>query len=208
MSKTSLYIPCILFSGLLLLLIASCGTKNINTKTGEEGPSSYKFYGNFCGSGHPFVSATSANEELQLLAAIEPIDLIDKACKIHDMCYALYGTSNVECDINFLKNINIANKHIPYKKYGSKKKKNIKCERVVDNIRGMMSLKTHFYASRTQKKDIPRGGFKDPITEIPVRAVFEPLFNLLELMGKEGVCTDVKHFGVKMHGEDIIHDYL
>lgn len=58
----------------------------------------FKFHGNFCGDNIPNVNAKSQEEELRLLNAIEPIDIIDKACKKHDICYIQRGRDAVSCD--------------------------------------------------------------------------------------------------------------
>lgn len=54
----------------------------------KQGISTYNglpIYGNYCGPGH-----TSDD--------LEPIDFLDKQCKIHDECYAKNGYFNCDCD--------------------------------------------------------------------------------------------------------------
>lgn len=54
-------------------------------------------YGNFCGPGVPLAEGDPSN--LQKAAAIKPVDTIDRACKLHDMCYMKFGRDNPECDL-------------------------------------------------------------------------------------------------------------
>ncbi|MBC8237723.1 MAG: hypothetical protein H8E76_05780 [Helicobacteraceae bacterium] len=58
----------------------------------------FKFHGNFCGDNIPNVKAKSKEEEFKILSAIKPIDIIDKACKKHDICYLQRGRDAVSCD--------------------------------------------------------------------------------------------------------------
>ena len=58
----------------------------------------FKFHGNFCGDNIPNVHAKSKEEEFKILSQIEPIDIIDKACKKHDLCYLQRGRDSVSCD--------------------------------------------------------------------------------------------------------------
>ncbi len=56
-------------------------------------------YGNFCGPGHPVSEADPAN--IPALVALEPVDDIDRLCKLHDLCYARFGADNSHCDKAF-----------------------------------------------------------------------------------------------------------
>ncbi|MDB2562278.1 hypothetical protein N9X61_01600 [Sulfurimonas sp.] len=58
----------------------------------------FKFHGKFCGDNIPNVQAQSNEEEYKILSAIEPIDVIDGACKKHDLCYLKRGRDAVSCD--------------------------------------------------------------------------------------------------------------
>lgn len=62
-------------------------------------------YGEFCGPEHPAVLTTRTPENthsiLYRLAAIEPRDSIDRACKAHDMCYEIAGADSDYCDTAF-----------------------------------------------------------------------------------------------------------
>lgn len=53
-------------------------------------------YGNFCGPGLPVAEGNPAN--LREAAAVKPVDTIDRACKLHDMCYMKFGRDNPQCD--------------------------------------------------------------------------------------------------------------
>ena len=48
-------------------------------------------YGNWCGAGHP----------KNIKEAGEPINLLDAACKAHDICYLVKGDMSCECDEEF-----------------------------------------------------------------------------------------------------------
>jgi len=58
----------------------------------------FKFHGKFCGDNIPNVNAKSIEEEVRLLSKIEAIDIIDRACKKHDLCYLVRGADNKSCD--------------------------------------------------------------------------------------------------------------
>lgn len=58
----------------------------------------FKFHGKFCGDNIPDVRANSKDEEFRLLSKIEPIDVIDSACKKHDLCYVTRGNDDETCD--------------------------------------------------------------------------------------------------------------
>jgi hypothetical protein len=58
----------------------------------------FKFHGHFCGNNIPNVQANTKDEEYKLLNQIQAIDIIDQACKKHDLCYLQRGDENVSCD--------------------------------------------------------------------------------------------------------------
>ena len=59
---------------------------------------SFHFHGNFCGKNTPSINAKSGEEEIKILKTIKAIDIIDKACKAHDICYIVEGSGSMSCD--------------------------------------------------------------------------------------------------------------
>ncbi|MDF1874720.1 hypothetical protein JHD48_03100 [Sulfurimonas sp. SAG-AH-194-I05] len=55
-------------------------------------------HGKFCGKNTPYFLKQSKTNEADFLKNIEPIDIIDAACKEHDICYVTNGDFNEECD--------------------------------------------------------------------------------------------------------------
>ena len=53
-------------------------------------------YGNFCGKGHPY--SPKQFDEYQFLLSLKPVDDLDLACKVHDICYLQNGEQKTECD--------------------------------------------------------------------------------------------------------------
>jgi len=82
-----------MFFKLLLFIFLQTSLYSFNLNS-----NGFKFHGNFCGDNIPNVNAKSKEEEFKLLSAIEPIDIIDKACKKHDICYLQRGRDAVSCD--------------------------------------------------------------------------------------------------------------
>lgn len=62
-------------------------------------------HGQFCGPKIPTLKTASKEDKLSELNRIPPIDLIDNACKHHDICYELNGYFNAECDIQLIDDI-------------------------------------------------------------------------------------------------------
>ncbi len=59
---------------------------------------SSSFHGHFCGKETPKLDYANAKEEIKILSKIAPIDVIDEACKKHDICYLEKGSGNKSCD--------------------------------------------------------------------------------------------------------------
>ncbi len=59
---------------------------------------SFRFHGNFCGKNTPKINASSDKEEIRILKTIKAIDVIDEACKAHDICYLVEGSGSMSCD--------------------------------------------------------------------------------------------------------------
>ncbi|MGD9784665.1 MAG: hypothetical protein AB7E80_01635 [Hyphomicrobiaceae bacterium] len=67
-----------------------------------------RVHGNFCGPNHPKLTSKTRLDALHELNAIPPIDDIDEACKLHDMCYANTSTGNMDCDLQLNNDLAIA----------------------------------------------------------------------------------------------------
>ncbi len=56
-------------------------------------------YGKFCGPKVPPHQLSKVRKQrIAYLSSITPIDSIDEACKVHDLCYARFGDDNASCD--------------------------------------------------------------------------------------------------------------
>lgn len=62
----------------------------------KPAPGVFYAYGNFCGPGRPFAERDSGN--LARAAAIQPVDSLDRVCKVHDLCYMRFGVDASDCD--------------------------------------------------------------------------------------------------------------
>lgn len=93
--------------GLLLAVIALCFTSGCASTLRVGGMASpyyrpagtglfYK-YGNFCGPGIPVAEGSPTPESIATAGALQPVDYIDFACKVHDMCYLQFGVTR-HCD--------------------------------------------------------------------------------------------------------------
>ena len=71
----------------------------------------FRFHGNFCGANLPKVTTTDKDEELKILKGIQPIDVIDAACKAHDICYLHSDDRESTCDKKLVEDL----KSIHYK---------------------------------------------------------------------------------------------
>ncbi len=58
----------------------------------------FALHGNFCGKDNPKINAKSNEEEIIRLDKIMPIDIIDSACKEHDICYVSNPSKHDVCD--------------------------------------------------------------------------------------------------------------
>jgi len=75
----------------------------------------YEFHGKFCGDNIPNVSATSKKHEYKLLSEIEPIDVVDQACKRHDLCYLERGENDEICDAELVEEVAYIHKYLETK---------------------------------------------------------------------------------------------
>lgn len=98
----------------IILLIAGCVSVHKSTSfpavrasltspyfTNASAKDPYR-YGNFCGPMLPVGLIDIPKDEFtrrgKFIADIEPLDDIDEACKVHDLCYERYGHDTVFCD--------------------------------------------------------------------------------------------------------------
>lgn len=58
----------------------------------------FALHGNFCGKENPKINAKTDQEEIIKLDKIIPIDIIDSACKEHDICYLKNPKNHEICD--------------------------------------------------------------------------------------------------------------
>lgn len=78
---------------MFILLAVTALNVLIPTPADAVGPMSMPMHGNWCGPNHP-----SNPWE----ASYQPIDPLDEACRIHDVCIAAKGTGDCGCDITFM----------------------------------------------------------------------------------------------------------
>ena len=87
------------FGRLLTALIVAIGIMSVmNADATAAGTRmmSMPMHGNWCGPNHP----SNALE-----ATLPPIDALDNACRIHDICYASRGAGSCGCDIQLMNNL-------------------------------------------------------------------------------------------------------
>lgn len=70
------------------------------------------FHGNFCGNNTPKVHAKTTQEEIEALKKIPALDVIDEACKRHDICYLQRGDSDLSCDNELVNDIEAIRKKL------------------------------------------------------------------------------------------------
>lgn len=79
----------ILYATLFIFSSSSSATENVDTlprpATSEAG---FSMHGNWCGPNHP----------KDINNAGDPIDILDKQCKVHDLCYIEKGEYDCSCD--------------------------------------------------------------------------------------------------------------
>ena len=85
-----------------IIFMLLCQTILFSTELYNNG---FHFHGKFCGKEVPGVNANSKSEEFYMLNEIVPIDVIDKACKEHDLCYLKNGENDTQCDKQLVVNI-------------------------------------------------------------------------------------------------------
>jgi len=56
------------------------------------------FHGEFCGPNIPTLEYTNKQDHIYKLKQIAPIDVIDRSCKDHDICYVERGYFHEDCD--------------------------------------------------------------------------------------------------------------
>ena len=109
--------------------------------TAEKIVPSQGYYGNFCGPGYPKIAYADTGEELRILHRIQPIDLIDRVCKLHDMCYSRFGNGNTQCDKDFLQNMELIKWKMIMVGYDGRRMQNKSCVKIADSLKNMISIK-------------------------------------------------------------------
>ena len=69
-----------------------------NTDEQRAWQSGLAFHGRFCGPGHPWIDPLDPASEREIIVRLQPLDLIDAACKRHDLCYIDEGMFARHCD--------------------------------------------------------------------------------------------------------------
>lgn len=71
-------------------------------------------YGNFCGKGHPSIDPRlTPSAQIAQLQRIQPIDDVDRACQLHDICYTAASGPTGICDRVLTYNLHSIEKEIP-----------------------------------------------------------------------------------------------
>lgn len=92
----------------------------------------FHFHGNFCGAKFPLIVNKTKKEELEILKEIQAIDVIDEACKNHDICYLDSKMKKSVCDQRLVLEI----KKIDHKLVDRS------CRRLAQSINYFFTLKT------------------------------------------------------------------
>lgn len=172
--------------GLLVIFsLVGCGAKNWGAQSEfKVAKNGYAQYGNFCGPGYPDSGLTNPEDDLRFLAEIEPYDLIDKTCKIHDMCYAMFPENHIECDYQLLKNLIDIYPVMPKGR----------CEEIV------LTIGNTFVAKR---KSLRSDLFVSAFLREMLNTIFYPLYAL----SGEAQCVKMSSYHKKLSGEEIILIY-
>jgi hypothetical protein len=75
----------------------------------------FSVHGNFCGKNIPDFDFKNRQEEVELLQKLPAIDIIDEACKKHDICYSQRGEHNLACDNELVAEIQTIKKRLTQK---------------------------------------------------------------------------------------------
>lgn len=92
----------------------------------------FRFHGNFCGANLPLINKKSKDDEIQILKNIVPVDLIDQACKTHDICYLHTSTKKSVCDQRLVLELKSFNNKLEDRS----------CRRLNKSIRYFFTMKT------------------------------------------------------------------
>lgn len=102
---------------LIIILITACGCAT--TINGDQ-TLSIPVHGNFCGPKHPVVDTGSKVGNVVELLKIPIFDDYDDSCRMHDICYEVFGYFSKQCDsilaseINDINVININKNQVQY----------------------------------------------------------------------------------------------
>ena len=73
------------------------------------------FHGNFCGNNTPSFENKTPQEEKALLEKMPAIDIVDEACKRHDICYLSRGENDITCDNELVTRVQKVRKNLDKK---------------------------------------------------------------------------------------------
>lgn len=135
----------------LPLLIVGCSTTSSPSYSPHGGSErGIPIHGNFCGQNIPTVNITTPTATINELLAIPAIDVIDEACKKHDICYV--NNEKKKCDHELVNNIKNSNY-------------NHRCTSLANQIWQAFHVKTFGHTGEILRKNDPTTG--DVISIIP-----------------------------------------
>jgi hypothetical protein len=101
-------------------ILFGCASSDNHLGNVTDSNISIPYHGNFCGPGIPSLPPSTIEERVKALKAIKPVDILDRICKLHDICYAVNGYRNKKCDDDLVENIiNRMPQYIPNNCVGS-----------------------------------------------------------------------------------------
>lgn len=173
----------ILFSQCMI----GCGTRSYlaqdEYKVSKNG---YGRYGNFCGPGYPDSGTTDPLEDLKFLADREPYDLLDKTCKLHDMCYDEYPQDHAYCDRELVVNLLMMHDRISTRE----------CEMIWTSVFN--------FAKENDQTALKIIGSPFTLTSELASALAE---SITHLSGKKIKCGEIDSFNRQFVGEELIYKY-
>lgn len=180
----------ILYMATLMAFISlsiGCGTKSItaqdNYSVSKDG---YGRYGNFCGKGYPYSGKSDPEEDLKFLADIEPYDLLDKACKIHDMCYDETPNNHKLCDDQLTHNLDLIEKNMTSQE----------CQALWATVYDFSSSNNNNFLKAIRSPFFVVGGVLSTLSEA-----------IIKFKGQKIECGRLSSYKKPMYGEEIISKY-
>jgi len=92
----------ILFAALVVVMATttpSFARRGVHSPYFRPEPNVIYHYGSFCGPQYPrFEPGMTRQQRIARIRSIQPVDEIDRACKVHDLCYEQQGHDEIRCD--------------------------------------------------------------------------------------------------------------